>query len=342
MTVAWGLLSTARINRYILRAARKTDRAEVVAVASRTFDRAEAYAREHGIERAHGSYEALLEDDAVEAVYVSLPNSLHVEWTLRALEAGKHVLCEKPFSRDSQAVERVFDRAEERGLVVSEGFMWRHHPQTAKLVELAAEDVIGRLRIVRAAFGFDVASVHGAGDARLDPALDGGSLMDVGAYCVNAIRLLAGEPERVQAMQALGPTGVDLTFAATLALPGEVIAHFDAGFVVPRRAALEVVGEQGTVFVADPWQPRAPAVELGRPTEHDTVEREPIAVEQADSYVLELDNISGAIRGETELLLGRADAIGQARALEALHRAAATGTAVGLNPVLTAEPGGVV
>jgi D-xylose 1-dehydrogenase (NADP+, D-xylono-1,5-lactone-forming) len=341
MTVAWGLLSTARVNRYILEAAPKTGRAEVVAVASRTPARAEAYAREHGIERAHGSYEALLEDDAVDAVYVSLPNSLHVEWTLRALDAGKHVLCEKPFSRDLQAVEQVFDRAEERGLVVSEGFMWRHHPQTAKLVELAAEDVIGRLRIVRAAFSFDVASVHGAGDARLDPALDGGSLMDVGAYCVNAIRLLAGEPERVQAMQALGPTGVDVTFAATLALPREVIAHFDAGFVLPRRTALEVVGEQGTV-VADPWQPRTPAVELGRRTEHDTVERELIPVEQADSYVLELDNVSGAIRGETELLLGRADAIGQARALESLHRAAAIGTTVDLEPVVSAQPGGAV
>lgn len=143
MTVAWGLLSTARINLLILEAAAKSDLAEVVAVASRGAPRAEGYARAHGLERAHGSYEALLEDDAVEAVYVSLPNSLHVEWTLRALEAGKHVLCEKPLSRDPEAVERVFDRADERGLIVSEGFIWRHHPQTAKLVELARPDVIG-------------------------------------------------------------------------------------------------------------------------------------------------------------------------------------------------------
>ena len=341
MTVAWGLLSTARINRYILEAARKSDRAEVVVVASRTPERAEAYAQEHAIERAHGSYEALLEDPAVDAVYVPLPNSLHVEWTLRALEAGKHVLCEKPFSRDPQAIEQVFDRAEERGLVVSEGFMWRHHPQTAKLVELAAEDVIGRLRVVRAAFSFDVASVHGADDARLDPALEGGALMDVGSYCVNAIRLLAGEPVRVQALQVLGPSGVDVTFAATLGLPRDVIAHFDVGFVLPRRAALEVVGEEGAVFVADPWQPRRPVVELGRPTAEDSVEHELITVEPADSYLLELDNVSGAIRGENELLLGRADAIGQARALEALHRAATTGAAIELEPAVTAEPGGV-
>ena len=332
MTVGWGLLSTARINRNIVEAARKSARAEVVAVASRTSARAEAYAREHGIERTHGSYEALLEDGAVDAVYVSLPNSLHVEWTSRALEAGKHVLCEKPFSSDPREIEQVFDRAEERGLVVSEGFMWRHHPQTAKLVELAAQDVIGRLRLVRAAFGFDLTSVHGVGDVRLDPALDGGSLMDVGAYCVNAIRLLAGEPERVQALQVLGPTGVDVCFAATLGLPGEVIAHFDAGFVMPRRAALEVVGEEGTVFVAEPWQPREPEIELRRATGDDAVEGEVIPVDAADSYLLELENVSGAILGETELLLGRADAVGQARALDALQRSARTGATAELEP----------
>jgi predicted dehydrogenase len=332
MTVAWGLLSTARINRRIVEAARKSDRAEVVAVASRSTARAQAYARDHGIERAHGSYEALLEDAAVDAVYISLPNSLHVDWTSRALEAGKHVLCEKPFSDDPRATERVFDRAEGLGLVVSEGFMWRHHPQTAKLVELAAEDVIGRLRVVRAAFSFDLASVHGPDDTRLDPALDGGSLMDVGAYCVNAIRLLAGEPLRVQALQALGPSGVDVSVAATLALSNGVLAHFDAGFVVPRRAALEVVGEEATLFVADPWQPRTPRIELGRPTAEDSIEHESIEVERADSYLLELDNVSAAVLGEADLLLGRVDAVGQARALEALHRSATAGDAVRLEP----------
>jgi predicted dehydrogenase len=332
MSVAWGLLSTARINDRIIEAARKSAGADVVAVASRSSARAEAYAHEHGIERAHASYDALLADDGVDAVYISLPNSLHVEWTLRALEAGKHVLCEKPFSRGQEAVEQVFDRAEAGGLVVSEGFMWRHHPQTDRLLELAAEDVIGRLRVVRAAFSFDLVTVHGADDARLDPALDGGSLMDVGSYCTNAIRLLAGEPERVQALQVLGPTGVDVCCAATLALPREVIAHFDVGFVMPRRAALEVVGEKGTVFVAEPWQPRKPEIELRRPTGDDAVEREVIPVDQADSYLLELENVSGAILGETELLLGRADAVGQARALDALHRSAHMGAPVELEP----------
>jgi xylose dehydrogenase (NAD/NADP) len=328
MTVAWGLLSTAQINDKIIEASRQSDRANVVAVASRTLARAEAYAREHGIERAHGSYEALLADTAVDAVYISLPNGLHIDWTLRALEAGKHVLCEKPLSRSPEAVERVFDRAEQDGLIVSEAFMWRHHPQTRKLAELAREGVIGRLRLIRAAFSFDLSAVHGPEDARLDPQLDGGSLMDVGTYCVNAIRLLGGEPERVQAQQALGPTAVDVCFAATLALPGEVIAHFDSGFALARRGELEVVGEEGALYLRDPWHPREPAVEIRRPTSDDEIERELIPTDQADAYLLELDNVSAAIRGEAELLLGRADAVGQARALEALHRSAETSATV--------------
>jgi D-xylose 1-dehydrogenase (NADP+, D-xylono-1,5-lactone-forming) len=147
--VRWGLLSTALINEAILGGAAESERAHVVAVASRDAARAESYAAEHGIERAHGSYEALLEDPDVDAVYVSIPNSLHTEWTVRALEAGKHVLCEKPFSRRFADVERAFDVAEREGLVLSEGFMWRHSPHIRKLVELAGG--IGTVRVVRGA-----------------------------------------------------------------------------------------------------------------------------------------------------------------------------------------------
>ena len=317
MTISWGLLSTARINREILAGAEGSDSTAVVAVASRDSARAAAYAREHGIERSYGSYEALLEDPGVDAVYISLPNGMHVEWTLRALEAGKHVLCEKPFSRFPEEVERAFDLADSAGLVLSEGFMWRHHPQTAKLTQLVAEGAIGSLRVVRAAFSFQLAGVHGADDARFRPELDGGSLMDVGCYCVSAIRLLAGEPERVQAEQVVGPSGVDVLFAATLRCPGDVVAHFDCGFVLPFRDELEVVGSDGSLFIDDPWHIRTPSIELRRDGE---VERIPVAA--ANSYQLELENVGAAIRGEAPLLLGRADALGQARMLEALYRSA--------------------
>src|SRR5262249_19347849 len=147
VTLRWGLLSTALINDRIIHAARSTSRADVVAVASRDAERAAAYARERGIERAHESYEALLEDPGVDAVYISLPNGMHVEWTLRALEAGKHVLVEKPFSARVESVVQSFDAADARGLTVSEGFMWRHQPQTAELIRLVRDGAIGRLRL---------------------------------------------------------------------------------------------------------------------------------------------------------------------------------------------------
>ena len=318
MSVAWGLLSTAPINLSILDAAHKTDQAEVVAVASRDEARAGAYAREHGIERSYGSYDALLADTDVDAVYVSLPNGLHVEWTLRALEAGKHVLCEKPLARRAADVERAFEVAEAAGLVLSEGFMWRHHPQTAKLARLVADEVIGPLRLIRVAFSFPLAVERSPDDARFSAELDGGAMMDVGCYCVSAIRFLAGEPMRVAATQLLGPSGVDVVFAGTLTHAGEVISHFDCGFVLPRRSELEVLGEEGSLYVLNPFVIISPGIELRR---GGSVEQ--IAVEDGDSYLLELENVSGAIRGVAPLLLGREDALGQARSIEALYGAAA-------------------
>jgi D-xylose 1-dehydrogenase (NADP+, D-xylono-1,5-lactone-forming) len=320
LSVAWGLLSTAPVNRLILEAAERSDRADVIAVASRDASRAESYAREHGIERAHAGYDALLEDDNVEAVYISLPNALHVEWTLRALEAGKHVLCEKPFSRRADQVEHAFDVADSAGLVLSEGLMWRHHPQTAKLAELLAYGAIGRVRLVRAAFSFPLGVERGPADARFDPELDGGAMMDIGCYCVNAIRFLAGEPQGVSAKQVVGPTGVDVVFAGAMSHSDEVVSLFDCGFVLPRRAALEVVGEDGSLYVPTPFRVAEPGIDLRRESD---VEHISVEGTESDSYLLELENVSGAIRGEASLLLGREDALGQARTIEALYEAAA-------------------
>src|SRR5881398_3300983 len=171
--VRWGILSTARINHAVLEPARETETADVIAVASRDQDRADAYAARHGIARAHGSYEALLEDPDVEAVYISLPNGLHCEWSIRALEAGKHVLCEKPMSRRAAEVEAVFDTAEAVDRFCMEAFMWRHNPQTRKLTELLADGAIGELRVVRAAFSFPLTDLS---NVRMRPELEGGAL----------------------------------------------------------------------------------------------------------------------------------------------------------------------
>ena len=321
--VKWGFLSTAKINDLLLEGADPSETVEIVAVASRDQERADAYARERGIARAYGGYDALLEDPEVEAVYISLPNSLHVEWSIRALEAGKHVLCEKPFDRRAAEVERAFDVAEREGLVLMEAFMYRHNPQTARLKELLESGAIGRLRLIRATFSFPLS---GAANIRLDPDLDGGGLMDVGCYCVSGSRLLAGEPEEAYGEQVLSRSGVDEVFAGTLRFAGDVVAQFDCALVVHVRDELEAIGEEGSLFVDDPWHCRKPGIDLRRET---GVER--IEVEPANSYRLQLENMSAAIRGRAEPLLGRDDALGQARAIEALYRSADEGRTVSLD-----------
>jgi D-xylose 1-dehydrogenase (NADP+, D-xylono-1,5-lactone-forming) len=320
--VSWGFLSTAKVNDKLLAAAAESDRIRVIAVASRDAARADAYARARGIERAYGSYESLLADADVEALYISLPNSLHVEWSIRALEAGKHVLCEKPLSRRPDDVERAFEVADQSDRLLMEAFMYRHNPQTAKLEELVRGGAIGRLRLLRAAFSFPLADAE---NVRLNASLDGGALMDVGCYCVSGARLLGGEPEQVYGEQVLSGSGVDELFSGAMLLPGEVLAQFDCGLVLQVRDELEAIGEEGSVFLDDPWHCKRPVLEL-----RTAGGVEQIAVEPADSYRRQLENLSDAIRGEAKPLLGREDAVGQARVIEALYGSAAQGTPVKL------------
>jgi xylose dehydrogenase (NAD/NADP) len=313
-----GLLSTARINDAILRGASLTDAVEIVAVGSRDTARANAYAREHRIARAHGSYEQLLADPEVDAIYNSLPNSLHVEWSIRALEAGKHVLCEKPLDRSPGEVERLFDVAERHGLVVMEAFMYRHHPQTHALQELVRSGGLGELRQIRALFSFTITD---PANVRLRPDLDGGSLMDVGCYCVSGSRLLAGEPELVVGRQVLGESGVGMRFDGILQFPGNVLAQFYCGFDLPAASGLEAIGSKGSVLVREPWHCRDPHLE---------VNGNRIGVPDVDRYQLELENFAAAAGGDAPPLLGRDDAVGQARVIDALYRSAESGSAVPL------------
>jgi D-xylose 1-dehydrogenase (NADP+, D-xylono-1,5-lactone-forming) len=322
--VTFGILSTARINDHVLEGASNSELVDVLAVASRDRARAETYARDHSIERAHGSYEELLADPDLDAVYVSLPNALHVEWSILALEAGKHVLCEKPLSRRPEEVERAFDAAERADRLLMEAFMYRHHPQTKRVKQLLDEGAIGELRAVRAAFSFDLLAERDEADIRLNAELEGGSLMDVGCYSVSGARLLAGEPERAFGEAVAAPSGVDMTFFGTLRFPGDVVAQFHSSLGLPFKQELEVLGTEGSLLVEAPWR-----VDLGGDVflRRDS-EKERIDVEQADAYRLELENLAAAIRGDAQPLLGREDAVGQARAIAALYRSAAAGEAV--------------
>ncbi len=314
--VKWGIVSTANINRNVIPGAHASSKVDLVGVASRDRARAEEYARRWEIPRAYGSYEELLADPEIEAVYISLPNTMHCEWSVKAVEAGKHVLCEKPLSRHPEDVVAAFDAADRAGRLLSEAFMYRHNPQTARLVSLVAEGAIGELRLVRSTFSY---SLYDVDNIRLRTEVEGGALMDIGCYCVSASRLLAGEPESVFGAAWLGETGTDWVFAAAMRFPGDVLAQFDCGTALPERDELEAIGSEGSLFVDDPWHCRKPVIEIRREGAVERVELKPV-----DSYRLELENLSDAIRGEGELLLGRADAVAQSRVLEALHRSAET------------------
>jgi len=312
--IRWGILGTGGIVPILLTGARMTDAVEFIAVGSRSEERAVAFAAEHSIPRAHGSYEGLLANADVEAVYIALPNALHHPWTLRALEAGKHVLVEKPYSLHPDEVTAAFDAADASGLVLSEALMWRHHPQVAALQTIVGQ--LGALQVIRSTFSF---VLDNADDIRLQPGLDGGSLLDVGTYCVSASRILAGEePEEVYGVATIGSSGVDVRFTGLLRFPAEVVAEFTCGFTTDHRG-LEAIGTGGSVLATDPWHAR-PAVIV-----RDGV---PMEFEPANAYRLELEDVSGAIRSGRGPLVDRAHSLGQAQTIQALLRSAATGAPV--------------
>jgi predicted dehydrogenase len=310
----WGILSTANISRKLLAGARDAG-VDVVAVGSRDLERGRAFAAELGIPQVFGSYEELLASDEVDAIYNPLPNSLHVPWSIRALDEGKHVLCEKPLSRHVDDVERAFDAAEAAGRVLMEAFMWRFHPQTARVVELVREGAIGRLRHINARFGFNLDPA--SGNVRWDDALEGGALMDVGCYCVSGMRLLAGEPVRVSAERVGTP--VDGRLVGVLRFADDVTGAFDCGMDVFNRSGLEVVGDGGTLWIADPWHGLAPGIEL---------DGERIEVEAVNPYGAELLEVEAAVSEGRAPRLDRTESVNQARAIAALYRAADEGRAI--------------
>jgi D-xylose 1-dehydrogenase (NADP+, D-xylono-1,5-lactone-forming) len=330
--VRWGLLSTASIGRLVVEAARTSPVTEFVAVASRDAGKARRFADELGLEASFGSYEELLASDQIDAVYVALPVSMHTAWTVRALEAGRHVLCEKPFATSPEDAARCFDAASVAGRLCAEGFMYRYHPQTTLARMLVAEGAIGSLATVRAALTVGVPP----GDIRRSVELGGGALGDLGCYCVSAMRLFAGRPERVHAEQLRdGPDGVDLRMAATLRLPGDVLGQFDVGLDLPRRNELELIGTGGRLTLPDPWLCRSGFVELERDGVTERLPADPTGAfdltgEEADAYRIEFDTVSAAIIDGEPPPFGRQDAVDQATALAALRRSGQQGTPVEL------------
>ena len=316
----WGLLGTAHINRRLIPAMRAARRSSVVAVASRTPERAAAYASEWQIPKALGSYEDLLRDPDVDAIYLPLPNSLHVEWTLRALDAGKHVLCEKPLALTPEDVDRVAAVARARERVAAEAFMYRHEPLTARVVELLREGAIGSLRTIESGFTYEQRRPN---DVRLVAELGGGSLWDVGCYPVSVVRLVAGaEPLHVFGSASRGPSGVDQNFAGLLRFPGDVTATIHSSFRTSHRMWLEIHGQEGVMHVPNPFRP-GPREEIvlqhGDRVRRVGVDGSPLL------FVRQVEDFVGAVVDGRPPAVTLAESRGNAATLAALHASARNG-----------------
>lgn len=318
----WGVLGTANIARVAVAPAIQASRnGTLLAVASRDGDRARDFAREAGIPHHHGSYEDLLADPLVEAVYIPLPNRLHREWTVRAAQAGKHILCEKPLAMDAAECMEMQAAADAHGVLLMEAFMYRFHPRTDRLLDMVRAGTIGRVRNIRSCFTFRLAN---PGNIRLDQALGGGALMDVGCYCVNVSRTLVGEePQRVQAFAEWGESGVDLRMAGTLQFPGGVLASFDCALTLDRRESCEVAGTEGTLRMDPAFLPGKGDVGIeeirGRSPEQVHV------IPGVDQYRTMVEHVAdGVLRGH-ELRYPPREAAANLRVIEALYRSAREG-----------------
>ena len=249
----WGFLSTAEINRALIRPLRASKRNQLVAVASRSEEKAQVYADKWGIPRAYGSYEALLADPEIDVIYNSLPNHLHADWTIKALKAGKHVLCEKPLGLTLSRVDEMFATAKETACVLTEAFMYRHHPQTRKVQEIIKSGVLGDLRFLHGSFTF---TLNREGNYRFVKEMGGGSLWDVGCYPISYIRMLVStKPVEVFGWQVSGQEGIDLSFVGQMRFSGGILAQFDSGFQSPFRTEMEIVGSLGSLLVPNPFRP---------------------------------------------------------------------------------------
>lgn len=252
----WGLLSTAKINDALIDPIRQAARSELVAVASREPDRAQAYAQEKAIPKAYGSYEALLADPEIDVIYNPLPNTMHCEWTVKAAQAGKHVLCEKPITPTLAELDQVEAAATANKVTIFEAFMYLHHPQTLQIKEMIQTGKLGQLQLINSWFAYYLPP-EDSGNIRLNPNLAGGSLWDVGVY-PNSLTIVmagAGAPVEVWASQIKGETGVDVGFMGQLKFANGVIAQISCGFRSPFREGVQLVGDQGIIQIIEPWKP---------------------------------------------------------------------------------------
>jgi D-xylose 1-dehydrogenase (NADP+, D-xylono-1,5-lactone-forming) len=328
-TIRWGLLSTARINRSLIPAIRAAKRGELAAVASRDLEKSRAYAEEWKIPRAFGSYEDMLNSDEVDAVYISLPNHLHAEWTVKALRAGKHVLCEKPFAISTEEVDQVVAASRETGGVAAEAFMYRHHPQTKLVGEWVKSGRLGEISLVRAVFNFSMG--NRSGNVRLVPDYGGGALWDVGVYPVSYAQFIMGEvPQWVSGSQYIGSdSGVDETFSGQLHYSGDRVAQISCSFRTPFYASLDILGTEGRLHLNHPFT-RLDASD--REMTFFPAEGKPqkVRVPKKETYLGEVEDMHAAILDGAPSYIRLEESRNHVRTVQALYSSASSGQTIKL------------
>ncbi len=323
----WGILGVAKINERLLPAFAKATNVELCAIASRSLDKAQAAAKAANIPQAFGSYEALLDDPNIDAVYNPLPNTLHAEWTRKAAERGKHVLCEKPLTPTAAEAQDVVAFCKAKKICLMDGFMWPHHPRTAALKKFLTDDKIGPVQRVASSFTYQMGQLDPQ-NIRLQPALAGGSLLDVGCYPVYGIRwALGAEPVRAWAT-ARFQYGCDVEMSGTLWFPGGQVATFDCGFTHPYRQWMEITGTTGVVHVHDMWLPPKRAVfEVRRDGSYEPEVR---AIDGYDQIQCMLENFGRYALEGKPAAPSPDEAVKTLRVLDALAQSAREGRTVDL------------
>ncbi|GAC1471001.1 MAG: Gfo/Idh/MocA family oxidoreductase [Isosphaeraceae bacterium] len=316
----WGILGCARITRKgLIPGIRESSSGTVAALASRDEAKARAWAAEFGVPRAWGSYEELIADPTVDAVYIPLPNELHQPWVFAAADAGKQVLCEKPLALSESEARAMVAHCQSRGVLLAEAFMWRHQPRTAELRTVVEEGAIGEIRFVRSSFSFPI----DPSDWRLDPRRGGGALWDVGCYGVNTLRLFTGaEPNVFRAMARRGPSGVDLSLTAVLGFPNEVLGVIDCSFEQPFRCTYEVVGTRGVIEVPDAYLPPADRPMARVTTDGSTRE---MSFSGRNQYAAMVDDFARVVQTGGKLTSPLENGLAQMTALDGVLRATLAG-----------------
>ena len=328
----WGILSTGNIARQFATGVTASQRGTLAAVGSRSTATAQNFAKTFKIPAAHGNYAAAISDPNVDAVYNALPNSMHHEWTIAALKAGKHVLCEKPLASNVSQAREMFDVATQTGRMLIEAFMYRSHPQTLAVVDAVASGVIGKVKLIRTSFCFRTSRPDN--NIRFSRELAGGALMDIGCYCVNFSRTVAKtEPVSMTATGVLHASGIDERAAGTLSFPNGIIASFACGMTLHADNSAYICGDEGYIEIPVPWKPPMGDAKFiiarSTPPRMDSAgkaipaapPRETTRVESTeDLYAIEADDFAAAVAGERPVRITAADSIGNMTVLDELRR----------------------